>query len=149
MNSVKYKYNDGGRSDAGFKGEAGDCVARAVAIASELSYRKVYDDLADGNKNQRRSKHDTKSCRTRSANNGIWTKRKWFKDYMKSLGFKWKATMGIGTGCTVHLKSDELPMGKIVCSVSRHYVAVVDGVINDTHDCSRNGKRCVYGYWYK
>jgi hypothetical protein len=31
--------------------------------------------------------------------------------------------------------------------VSRHAVAVIDGVIHDTYDCSRGGKRCVYGYW--
>jgi hypothetical protein len=24
---------------------------------------------------------------------------------------------------------------------------VIDGVIHDTHDCSRNGTRCVYGYY--
>jgi len=28
-------------------------------------------------------------------------------------------------------------------------VAVIDGVINDTYDCSREGTRCVYGYWEK
>jgi hypothetical protein len=30
---------------------------------------------------------------------------------------------------------------------SRHLVAVIDGVIHDTHDCSRDGTRCVYGYF--
>jgi hypothetical protein len=24
---------------------------------------------------------------------------------------------------------------------------MIDGIIYDTHDCSRRGKRCVYGYW--
>jgi len=24
---------------------------------------------------------------------------------------------------------------------------VLDGVIHDTHDPSRGGRRCVYGYW--
>lgn len=27
------------------------------------------------------------------------------------------------------------------------YAAVVDGVVRDTHDPSRDGTRCVYGYW--
>ena len=57
--------------------------------------------------------------------------------------------MGIGTGCTVHLADGELPMGTLIVSVSRHLVAVIDGVIQDTHDCSRGGTRCVYGYWRK
>mgnify|MGYP006406764803 FL=1 len=71
------------------------------------------------------------------------------KRIMEALGWKWKATMGIGTGCKVHLDSDELPKGRIICRVSKHYVALIDGIINDTHDCSRDGGRCVYGYWYK
>jgi hypothetical protein len=55
--------------------------------------------------------------------------------------------MGIGTGCKVHLNADELPKGRLICNVSKHYSAVVDGVLNDTYDSSRNGNRCVYGYW--
>jgi hypothetical protein len=55
--------------------------------------------------------------------------------------------MGIGTGCTVHLRDGELPSGRLVVSVSRHEVAVIDGVMHDTHDPSRDGTRCVYGYW--
>jgi hypothetical protein len=27
-------------------------------------------------------------------------------------------------------------------------VAVVDGVVRDTHDSSRDGTRCVYGFWF-
>ena len=55
--------------------------------------------------------------------------------------------MQIGSGCTVHLRADELPPGRLVVSVSKHLTAVIDGVIHDTHDCSRRGTRCVYGYW--
>lgn len=59
-----FTYDDGGRAAAGFKGSAGDCVARSIAIVAGL-----------------------------------------------------------------------------------HYTAVIDGIIHDTHDCSRDGSRCVYGYW--
>lgn len=55
--------------------------------------------------------------------------------------------MGIGTGCTVHLVSQELPGGRLIVSVSKHLTAVIDGVIHDTHNPSRSGTRCVYGYW--
>jgi hypothetical protein len=55
--------------------------------------------------------------------------------------------MSIGSGCTVHLRDGELPMGRLIVSVSLHLVAVIDGIIHDTHDCSRDGTRCVYGYW--
>ena len=147
---MEFNFNDGGRAKAGYKGLTGDCVARAIAIAAELPYKEVYDRLAEGNATQRVTKRMKKSRRgVRTARNGINTKRKWFQDYMQSLGFKSVATMGIGTGCKVHLKADELPKGRIICNLSRHYCAVIDGVINDTYDCSRGGQRCVYGYWTK
>jgi len=140
-----FVYNDGGRKAAGFKGDAGDCVCRAIAIAADLPYKAVYDRLAEGNASQRKSKRVRKQ--SRSANNGIYTKRKWFKDYMSSLGFVWVPTMQIGSGCNTHLKADELPSGRIVCNVSKHLVAMIDGIIQDTYNCSRKGTRCVYGYW--
>jgi hypothetical protein len=65
------------------------------------------------------------------------------------LGFKWVPTMKIGQGCKVHARSSELPSGTIVISVSRHVVAVKDGVFHDTFDATRGGRRCVYGYWVK
>jgi hypothetical protein len=55
--------------------------------------------------------------------------------------------MRIGSGCTVHLRADELPPGRLIVNVSRHTVAVIDGVIHDTYDPSRDGTRCVYGYF--
>ena len=142
----EFKFNDGGRSNY-FKGKGGDCVTRAIAIATGKDYKEVYDVLAEGNAKQRKGKREGSKAGKRTALRGINTKRKWFQDYMKNLGFKWVSVMGIGTGCTTHLKSDELPKGKIICSVSKHYTAVIDGVINDTFDPSRNGTRCVYGYW--
>ena len=148
--NVEFNFNDGGRAEAGYKGRTGDCVTRAVAIAAELPYQQVYDRLAEGNATQRVTKRSKKAtARQKTASHGISTKRKWFKDYMKSLGFTWVSTMGIGTGCKVHLKADELPKGRIIARVTRHYVAIIDGVINDTYDCSRDETRCVYGYWKK
>lgn len=160
---MRFVYNDGGREKAGFKGSAGDCVARAAAIASGLPYAEVYKALSHGAGTERRS-------RGKTARNGIHTARKWFKDYMRSIGFTWTACMGIGTGCTVHLHDGELPMGRLVVAVSKHMTAVIDGVIYDTLDSQRdvhwvnfNGasdsddprctrgvaRRCVYGYWKK
>tara|TARA_R100001443_G_scaffold6620_1_gene15543 strand:+ start:23045 stop:23494 length:450 start_codon:yes stop_codon:yes gene_type:complete len=144
---VTFQLNDGGRS-AYFKGQAGDCVTRAVTIASGLDYKEVYDTLAEGNASQRKSKRTPK--RTHSARHGINTKRKWFKDYMRSLGFTWVPLMSIGSGCKVHLHKDELPTtGHLVLNLSRHLTAYIDGVLHDIYDCSRNGTRCVYGYWRK
>lgn len=145
---MRFVINDGGRKAAGFKGTArGDCVCRAIAIVTGLPYGEVYAYLALGTGTQRATKRTGK--RGRTAAEGINVKRKWFKDYMKQLGLVWTPTMGIGTGCTVHLRADELPPGRLIVSVSKHMTAVIDGVIHDTYNPDRDGTRCVYGYWRK
>lgn len=143
--SIQFIQTDGGRSAAGFKGSAGDCVARAVTLVSGRPYAEIYKALAVGTGDQRASKKSKK--RGATASRGIDTQRLWFKAYMQALGFRWVPTMAIGSGCKVHLHEAELPPGRLVVAVSRHYAAVIDRVLFDTHDCSRNGKRCVYGYW--
>ena len=149
---IPFIYNDGGRSAAGFKNKqgVGDCVARAIAITSGRPYLEVYNMLAEGNATQKVSKRErTLEARTgkKTAQHGIFTKRQWFVNYMHSLGFTWVATMTIGSGCNVHLRRNELPKGRIIAKLSKHYAAVIDGALYDTYDCSRDGTRCVYGYW--
>lgn len=136
---MNWVYDDGGRSEY-FTGErAGDCVVRAFAICLELDYKEIYDRLAALNQKHGRSKY-------KSARDGVSPQA-----YKRYAGFEtdlvWTPVMGIGTGCTMHLREDELPDGRIICSVSKHLVAVIDGVIHDTYDCSREGTRCVYGYY--
>ena len=46
---LKYKYNDGGRSNY-FKGKSGDCVVRAIALATGEDYKVIYDQLTQANK---------------------------------------------------------------------------------------------------
>lgn len=136
---MKWQYNDGGRDEAGYTGDTNDCVVRAVAIIAGIDYQQVYDDIYALAKTERRSKNR----KTRSgARNGVH-KVTWRK-YIKSLGFEWVPTMKIGGGCRVHLRDKELPRGRLIVRVSKHLTAVIDGVIHDTHDCSRNGSRCVY-----
>jgi len=142
---MKLVKDDGGRESAGFKGSAGDCVARAIAIVTGRPYAEVYGRLARETGDQRASKRTKK--KPASARNGINTKRKWFADYMAELGLVWTPTMKIGQGCKVHLRAGELPAGKLIVQVSKHYTAVIDGVLHDNYDCSRGGTRCVYGYW--
>lgn len=142
---MRFVHNDGGRAAAGYKGDAGDCVARSIAIAAELPYAEVYKRLAAGVGRQRDMRRT--GSRAASARNGVNTTRKWFRDYMTELGFVWVPTMQIGSGCKVHLREGELPMGRLVVAVSKHYTAVIDGVIHDTGDPGREGSRCVYGYW--
>lgn len=139
---MKFTYNDGGRRAAGFTGDTGDCATRACAIATGTPYQEVYDRI---NALAQRERKGTRKRGTSNARTGVH--KGTFAKLMHDLGWRSVATMGIGTGCQVHLRDGELPMGRIVCNVSKHYVAVVDGVIQDTFDPSRDGTRCVYAVW--
>ena len=162
-----YTYNDGGRAAAGFKGSTGDCVVRSIAIATGKPYIEVYDTVNELAQDERPRNGKKRS----NARNGVW--RKSYQRYLESLGWEWVPTMTIGSGCKVHLVASELPSGRIICRLSKHLCAVIDGVIHDTFDSRRdvhtiesdhgqdlkpgqlrnqNGvcsiqRRCVYGYF--
>jgi hypothetical protein len=139
---MNWEYDDGGRKHDGFKGTARDCLARAVSIATEIPYWAVYSGINDVAMHERPRVGRPRS----SARGGVHSAT--IRRYIASLGWAWHPTMGIGTGCKVHLRAGEVPMeGRIIVRCSRHITAVVDGVIRDTHDPSRGGTRCVYGYW--
>jgi hypothetical protein len=42
---MEFKFNDGGRAKAGFKGFTGDCVTRSIAIVTGKPYLEVYDEI--------------------------------------------------------------------------------------------------------
>jgi len=141
---IPFVRNDGGRAAAGFTGSTGDCVTRAIAIATGVPYIDVYNYL--------------KKASGTSPRDGMH--RKFYDKFLiGELGWKWQATMTVGSGCRVHLDASELPTGRIVCRLSRHLCAVIDGVLHDTYDCSDTGTwveadgtirrtgRCVYGYF--
>lgn len=131
---MEWVYDDGGRRQYFKALDVSDCVVRSIAIATGNDYKIVYDDLKKLN--------GGKSCR-----NG--TPKNITRKYMSQLGWVWHPTMLIGQGCKTHLCSEDLPFGTLVVQVSGHVTCVKDHVIYDNHDCSRDGLRCVYGYWTK
>ncbi len=139
---MRWNYNDGGRAAAGYKGDARDCFCRATAIAVGRPYQEVYDLINEYGKSEKITKRKKKRSNARTGTYK-YTEQKVMEHY----GWEWVSCMGIGTGCQVHLRKEELPAGRIICHVSRHMVAVIDGVIQDTYDSSRGGTRCVYGYY--
>ena len=140
---MKWVKDDGGRADAGFKGITGDCVCRAIAIATERPYKEVYDLINEFSKSERVGKRKKKKSNART---GVY--KGCIRKVMDHYGWTWVPTMKVGQGCTVHLTEDELPKGRLVVNVSKHSTAVIDGVLHDIYDCSRDGTRCVYGYYY-
>ena len=141
---IDFQYNDGGREAAGYKGKTGDCAVRAIAIATGMDYQKAYDLVLEYGQRERISKKKKSKSHPRT---GVYTPT--MKKIMSSLGWEFVATMGIGTGCKVHLDAAELPRNNIIVNLSKHYAAVLDGVVHDTYLDDRNGTRCVYGYWVK
>ena len=137
-----FQFNDGGREAAGYKGKAGDCACRAIAIVTGKPYQEVYDLINEHATKERTGKRKRRKSNART---GVYPRT--IRRIMEGLGWVWVPTMKIGSGCTVHLSRYELPPGRLLVNVSRHYTTMIDGVINDTYDPSREGTRCVYGYF--
>ena len=145
-NRFDFVFDDGGRGNHFKSKKVGDCVTRAVALATEIEYKIVYDFF---------SRFNEKNGHTKSARNGVgWYgegKKSKFRITMNELGFDWIPLMKCGQGCTHHLLRNELESfgNNFIAKVSGHLVAVVDLKIHDTYDCSREGTRCVYGVYKK
>lgn len=151
---TKWELDDGGRKSSGRQGLTGDCVVRSIAIAMERDYGEVYDGVFDAqrqwyltsrHRTARKSRARGTAAADSSPRNGVMTPVA--REYIKSFGWVWTPTMAVGAGCRVHLRGDELPSGRIIARLSKHFCAVVNGVVRDTYDPARGGTRCVYGYW--
>ena len=70
-----FVFNDGGRAAAGYKGSTGDCVVRAIAIATGQNYQKVYEGV-----NQIAGKKVARTGVPMAVS----------KKYLTSLGWVWK-----------------------------------------------------------
>ncbi len=124
-----WQYNDGGRWGAGFIGDVGDCATRAIAIATDTSYREVYDSICAlaGEKEKFAQAHMGATSVT-------------IESYLEGIGWRRRALRS-------HLNADELPNGRLIIEMPRHLVAVIDGVINDLFDSSRGGTAKITGYY--
>lgn len=141
--AMPHVLDDGGRAAAGYTGEARDCAARAIAIAAQMDYQDVYEAINDIAKTER-PRGGTKRS---SARTGVHAAT--MRKLLARWGWTWTPTMAVGSGTTVHLAQGELPPGRLIVRLSRHYAAVIDGAVHDTYDPTRGGTRAVYGYWSK
>ena len=138
---MEFIRNDGGRAAAGYRGTCRDCVCRSIAIAAELPYQEVYNDLREVLKYWPASYK-----RRRSPRNGVCTSTTHFHDYMTHLGFRYVSLKGQG----LSLRDDApLPSGRLAVSLKGHYTAVVDNVLNDAYDSRRNRDTAIEGYWIR
>lgn len=134
----QFVYADGGRSKYFGAKHVGDCAVRAICNASGKDYLEVYKALAKIEKETQKKPSSPRDGVHKS------TDKKYIEEV---LGWVWVPTMRIGGGCTTHLDPDELPWDNIIVEVSGHLTNTRAGVLYDTYDCTREGTRCVYGYW--
>jgi hypothetical protein len=139
--------DDGGRAAAGYAEATGDCVARAITIATGKLYAEVFEALKAEHaryvKRLRPGSYDAlyeQRRRSEPIENGC--REKVSGPYLRSLG--WHYTRIREHLC---LRAGALPSGRLIVNLDNHYVAVIDGVIHDTYDSGRAGKRPVMGYW--
>ena len=154
---MRFVLDDGGRRAAGFKGKTGDCVTRAIAIATGVPYREVYDKLNEvAHAHERTKVRKTKAKARSRSRTGVY--KQTYARYLKELGWVKHSTSGFGEK-PIRFNQDKLPNGRLVVCRRKHLVAVVDGVLHDTWDCSvardfhtdeliPDGA-AIYGYWSK
>ena len=155
----RFVRDDGGRRRSGLArgrarvDEAGDCVVRAIAIATRKSYREVHDALtlasvrhvATSGSEFARWARRKRGVRFVDADHGVDDAV--YGPYLEGLGWRFTSTRDLPRGHGVHLRAAELPRGRVIVRLPRHLTAVIDGVIRDVDDCSDGGRARVQGYW--
>ena len=126
---MRYHYNDGGRRDAGFKGETGDCVTRAIAIATGTRYRQVYRELTE---------------LTKSMTGGLETSVA--SGCSNAVAHRYLIDLGWSVVPTPNRYLKDAPRDQriLVKLTERHDVAVINGTVHDSWD-SRVSKRTKCG----
>ncbi|QDV22145.1 DUF2786 domain-containing protein [Aureliella helgolandensis] len=128
---MDFIWNDGGRAASGFVGVAGDCVSRALAIATGTAYRDVYQDLG--------------AAAHKTPRNGV--RIDVAADYLKTRD--WKIFSGNKAGFSPLL----LPDGVVLVHLadrhdrSQHMTTVIDHVVHDTWNPADDGSYLVQSYW--
>jgi hypothetical protein len=150
---VDWVYDDGGRAEARIRTRArSDCAVRAIAIAVQKPYREVYEALsaamcAHAMTAAYSGGAEASEVYRRQAKGGFNVARGCPDEVARAYleGFGWFYTPAKNR--RVPLLQYDLPAGRIIVAVHRHFVAVIDGVIHDTGDIAR--LRCVHGYYAK
>jgi len=134
--TTTYKYwvnDDGGKAATGRKGTSGDCVVRAITIATGMDYETVYRMVA---------KEAANFGFKKSARDGIHNQVR--DKVLRDLGFVWYSApkfAGRKARC-----ADLYDKGMVIARQARHIVAVNYGM---PHDIFNSSQKMVYGYWSK
>lgn len=140
---MRFEKTDGGRCCTDLpQGDHGDCAVRAVTIATNDFYSLVYKEVEDFCKTEPLT-HGRKKHGRSSVDSGVY--RSSLMRFFRKKGFLWVPAYKFGELTRWKLRSEDLPMGRLIVSMYGHVAAVIDHTLYD--NCDRRGK-CVYGYWH-
>ena len=127
--------DDGGRAKAGFKGDAGDCVTRAIAIAEGRDYAEVRADLMEATKEWRTTSRSraAKRCKSNSVRNG--TRAVVYRPYLESRGWTRKSLVKFGCPERKYMTPEDVPSGRVMVEMPKHIAAIIDHKLHDNWDC--------------
>ena len=139
---IGYVQDDGGRAAAGFKGHAGDCVVRAIAILTRQPYADIYARMAAAMKQAGYS----------ASGNGYRQKprpglhprigpRSVQNLVKRSYGLH---RVDLGRGSRPTYTEAWLRHGNCLVGTTKHISAIVDGALRDTFD-GRTYDATIYG----
>ncbi len=131
---MDFVWNDGGRAACGFVGSTGDCVTRAIAIATGAVYRDVYEKLG--------------AAAQKSPRNGLPTAVA--ASYLEER--QWQ----ISSEVKLPFDVQRLPKGIVIVHLAKqngegrhgqHLTTVIDHVVHDTWDPSDDHGYVVLSFW--
>lgn len=131
--NIEFVYTDGGREKAGFKGTTGDCVIRAIAVATEKDYKEVYNDIYEATRkyaetrNNKLARHLRNHPNKMSPREGVY--KEIYRPYLESLGWKYISDRQ-------RLNCNKFKSGTYICRVTRHMTVVKNGKLYDSWNCS-------------
>ncbi|MFO1065441.1 MAG: DUF2786 domain-containing protein [Pirellulales bacterium] len=128
---MEFVWNDGGRASSGFVGLAGDCVVRAIAIATGSSYRDIYAAIGDAT--QKTPRNGVRPA----VFDGMLSERGWTRH--SGAGHPFNANALPKGPVIVHLTQPE--------STKSHLCTVIDHVIHDTWNPYEDGDYRISDYW--
>lgn len=128
---MDFIWDDGGRAASGYVGLSGDCVTRAIAIATGACYRDVYEKLGKASEKSPRDGVHTETAAVYLAERD------------------WRRTLGLERPFFV----EDLPRGIVIVHLARanergqHFCTLIDHVVHDTWDPSDDDDYIVKSYW--
>jgi hypothetical protein len=128
---MEYLWNDGGRAACGFVGLTGDCVARSIAIATNIRYRDVYDQLSEAS-----NKSPRNGVRVDIASQFL-SEHRWTEHQAQLHPFL----------------AQFIPKGTVIVYLVKktgrggHFCTVVDHVIHDTWNPADDNDYAIACYW--